>query len=427
MRLPVPVPTPRLALLLLALTIFGPVSMDLYLPALPSLTSDLGTVTSVAQLTITACLVGLALGQFVAGSASDRFGRRPVLLVGVAAYVVVSAICAMSPTIEALVLARLVQGMAGGVGIVIAQAAGRDVFSGPALVRFYGRLTITGGLAAVIGPVIGGQLAQTTDWRGMFAFLSAVGAVLLALCATGFPETLPEEDRTTGGVRASLVVIAGLGADRTFVGAVLNQGLMYAALFAYLAGATYVLQDGYGLSPQQYALAFGANSAGFMLFGWAGGRLAETWDVRGTIGVGVALSGAGAVALVMVGLRSPSLPVVLIALFILAAGVALASPAATTLALADHPEAAGTASSLLGMVRFGLGGVAAPLVGLGGPEDVLPLGLVATGAVIASGAAALYARRHTRTVVATERSDADELVTACAAQHGYATARTANS
>jgi DHA1 family bicyclomycin/chloramphenicol resistance-like MFS transporter len=416
MHLPAHAPTSRLAILLLALTIFGPVSMDLYLPALPALTRDLDTVSSVAQLTITACLVGLALGQFLAGSVSDRFGRRPVLLVGVTAYTAVSAVCALSPSIETLVLARLVQGMAGGVGIVIAQAAGRDVFSGPALIRFYGRLTITGGLAAVVGPVIGGQLARTTDWRGMFVFLSAVGAVLLAVCATRFPETLPAEDRTTGGVRESIRVINRLADDRSFVGAVLNQGLMYAALFAYLAGATYVLQDGYGLSPQQYALAFGANSAGFMVFGWAGGRLAERWSVRGTVALGGAMSGAGAVGLLVVGLSSPSLPVVLVSLFVLAAGVALGSPAATTLALADHPEVAGTASSLLGMVRFGLGGVSAPLVGLGGPADVLPLGLVATGAVAAAVAAALYSRPDARVDGAGERGGTDELVAMCAAQ-----------
>ena len=415
MHLPAHAPTSRLAILLLALTIFGPVSMDLYLPALPALTRDLDTVTSVAQLTITACLVGLALGQFLAGSASDRFGRRSVLLVGVTAYTVVSAVCALSPSIETLVLARLVQGMAGGVGIVIAQAAGRDVFSGPALIRFYGRLTITGGLAAVVGPVIGGQLAQTTDWRGMFVFLSAVGAVLLAVCATRFPETLPAEHRTAGGVRESIRVINRLAGDRSFVGAVLNQGLMYAALFAYLAGATYVLQDGYGLSPQQYALAFGANSAGFMLFGWAGGASRRR-------GASVAPSRSAercrepALSASVVGLSSRSLPVVLISLFTLAAGVALGSPAATTLALADHPEVAGTASSLLGMVRFGLGGVSAPLVGLGGSADVLPLGLVATGAVVAAVAAALYSRPDARTDGAGGSGDPDDLVAVSAPQ-----------
>ena len=144
--------------LLLLLTVFGPISMDLYLPALPALTGDLGAATSVAQLTVTACLIGLAPGQLVAGPLSDRFGRRGILLIGIVAYIATSALCAISPTVELLIAARFVQGLAGGVGIVIAQAAGRDIYSGGALIRFYGRLTVVGGFAAIVGPLLGGVL-----------------------------------------------------------------------------------------------------------------------------------------------------------------------------------------------------------------------------------------------------------------------------
>ncbi|AXY53858.1 MFS transporter [Rhodococcus ruber] len=140
------------------LTVFGPISMDLYLPVLPALTADLGASTSAAQLTVTACLLGLALGQVVSGPLSDRFGRRRPLLLGVAAYMVASAWCAVSPSIETLVAARLVQGVTGTVGIVIAQVADRDLYSGARLLRYYGRLTVLGGLAAIVSPVIGGQL-----------------------------------------------------------------------------------------------------------------------------------------------------------------------------------------------------------------------------------------------------------------------------
>ena len=148
-----------LAIVLGLLTIFGPISTDLYLPVLPALTAELQSTTSVAQLTITACLLGLAIGQVVAGPLSDRLGRRMPLLIGVIAYTLTSVLCAVSPTVETLIVARFVQGLAGAVGIVIAQAAGRDVCSGAKLLRYYGRLTVLGGLAAVIGPVIGGQLA----------------------------------------------------------------------------------------------------------------------------------------------------------------------------------------------------------------------------------------------------------------------------
>lgn len=365
-----------LATLLMLLTVFGPISMDLYLPVLPALTHELGATTSAAQFTLTACLIGLAVGQVIAGPLSDRFGRRAPVIVGILAYVVASALCAIAPSIETLVAARLVQGLAGAVGIVIAQAAGRDVYSGGALLRFYGRLTVLGGLAAIVGPVIGGQLARLTDWRGLFLFLAAIGVVLLVATLAVFRETLPAGQRTRGGLRQAGRDFRTLLSDRLFLGAVLINGFVYAALFAYLSGATYILQGTYGLSPQDYSIAFGANSAGFMVFGYIAGRTAERWSERGTLTIGVAMTAAGSLGLLATGLFDLTLPVVLVSLFVLASGVAVTSPPTTSLALADYPQLAGTASSVLGLTRFGFGGVAAPLVGLGGAEAVLPLGIV---------------------------------------------------
>src|SRR3954470_10208111 len=185
--------------LLLLLTVFGPISMDLYLPALPALTADLGAVTSVAQLTVTACLIGLAAGQLIAGPLSDRFGRRGILLIGIVAYIATSALCAMSPTVGLLIAARLAQGLAGGIGIVVAQAAGRDIYSGGALIRFYGRLTVVGGFAAIVGPLLGGALNTVVDWRGLFVFLAVAGAAILLVTLMVFRETLPVAQRVTGG------------------------------------------------------------------------------------------------------------------------------------------------------------------------------------------------------------------------------------
>ena len=380
--------------LLLLLTVFGPISMDLYLPALPALTAELGAVTSAAQLTVTACLIGLAAGQLVAGPLSDRFGRRGVLLVGVVAYIVTSLLCALSPSIELLILARLVQGVAGGAGIVIAQAAGRDIYEGAQLTRFYGRLTVVGGLAAIVGPLLGGQVALLTDWRGLFVALAGIGVLLLMATAWLFPETLAAEERRTGGFAQTARDFRNLLTDARFVGAVLNQGFMYAAIFAYLAGATYILQGLYGLSPQQYALAFGLNSAGFMVFGFAAGRAAERWSLHRTLALGIAVSAAGAAGLVFAGLVPSPVWVVIVALFALVSGAAITSPPATTLALADHPQIAGTASSLLGMVRFGLGGVAAPLVGIAGAAAILPLGIVTASAVFLAAVASFVATRR---------------------------------
>lgn len=387
---------PVLPALLLLLTVFGPISMDLYLPALPALSVELGAVTSVAQLTVTACLIGLAAGQLVAGPLSDRYGRRGILLSGIVAYIATSVLCAISPTVELLILARLVQGLAGGVGIVIAQATGRDIYSGRSLILFYGRLTVVGGFAAIVGPLLGGVLDAVTDWRGLFVFLAAIGAGILIVTLIVFRETLPADQRTSGGFVQTLRDFRSLAADRQFLGAVLTQGFLYAALFAYLAGSTFVLQDVYGLTPLQYALAFGLNSAGFMVFGYLAGRAAERWSIAGTLGVGVGVAGAGAAGLLLAGVSTMPLWLVIVALFLLASGVAISSPPATTLALADYPQMAGTASSLLGTVRFGFGAVAAPLVGIAGATSILPLGAVTVSAVVLAGASLVLAGAATR-------------------------------
>ncbi len=387
-----------LATLLLLLTVFGPISMDLYLPVLPALTEELGAATSTAQLTVTACLIGLAVGQVVAGPLSDRFGRRAPLLVGTAAYVAASALCAVSPTIESLVLARLVQGLAGAVGIVIAQAAGRDLYEGGALIRYYGRLTVLGGLAAIVGPLIGGQLARVTDWRGLFLFLAGVGVVLLLASLVVFRETLPPGQRGGGGLRQTGRDFRRLLSDRLFLGAVLITGFVNAALFAYLSGATYILQGVYGLSPQGYSMAFGLNSLGFMVFGYLAGRTAERRSVAGTLAAGVAMCAAGALGLLATGLLGLPMIVVILSLLVMVSGVAVTAPPTTSLALADYPELAGTASSVLGLTRFAFGGIAAPLVGLGGAHTVLPLGVVTVVSVALAVLAhvALVGRGHRR-------------------------------
>ncbi|MDY0910149.1 multidrug effflux MFS transporter [Microbacterium sp. CFBP9034] len=385
---------PLLPALLLLLTVFGPISMDLYLPALPALAVELGAATSVAQLTVTACLIGLAGGQLIAGPASDRWGRRGILLVGIAAYIITSALCALSPSVELLILARLVQGLAGGVGIVIATAAGRDVFSGKTLIRFYGRLTVVGGFAAIVGPLLGGLLNTFTDWRGLFVFLAVIGIAILVVTLLVFDETLPADRRTRGGLAQTLRDYRTLLADRTFVGTVLNQGFLYAALFAYLAGSTFVLQDIYGLSPQWYAAAFGLNSAGHMVFGYLAGRSAERWSITGTLAAGVAVTGLGAVGLLIAGVTPMPLWVAVVSLFALSSGVAVSAPPATTLAMSDYPQMAGTASSLLGMVRFGFGGIAAPFVGVAGALSILPLGVTTTVAVVLAAASCLLLIPH---------------------------------
>jgi DHA1 family bicyclomycin/chloramphenicol resistance-like MFS transporter len=248
---------------------------------------------------------------------------------------------------------------------------------------------VIGGLAAIVGPLLGGALTAVLDWRGLFLVLAAIGAIILCWVAVGLHETLVPDARTGAGFAVIRRDIRLLLSDRRFVGAVVAQGFVYAALFAYLSGATYVLQGVYGLSPQGYALAFGLNSAGFMVFGYLAGRFSESWSVLGTLAVGLAVAGAGAAGLLLAGLTHVPLAVVIVSLFLLAAGTAITSPPSTTLALADYPQIAGTASSLLGAARFAFGGVAAPLVGVAGALSILPLGVVTTVALVAAAGTAL--------------------------------------
>jgi len=373
----------RLVVVLGMLSMFGPISLDLYLPALPALATDLSSSTSAAQLSITACLLGLAVGQLVAGPLSDQFGRRRPLVVGLVVYLLASAACALAPTIELLVVLRLVQGLAGAAGIVIARAVARDLYSGRRLVIIFSRLILVNGLAPILAPVIGGQLALVTSWRGIFLVLAGFGVVLLAAGVFGVPESLPAERRRAGGVRDTLRSFRTLLADRLFVAVVLSAGLAGASMFAYISGATFVLQQLYGLSAQQFSFAFGANALGIMILGQLGAHLAHRWSPHRVLALGLVLNLVGAVGLLVSVLVGLGLPFLLGSLFVMVSALGLVFPTSTALALADYPDRAGAASSLLGLGQYVLGAVVAPLVGLGGQDTAVPLGLVAAACSLA--------------------------------------------
>ncbi len=374
----------RLVVVLGMLSMFGPISLDLYLPALPALATDLGASTSAAQLSITACLLGLATGQLVAGPLSDQFGRRRPLIVGLAVYLVASAACALAPTIELLVVLRLVQGLAGAAGIVVARAVARDLYSGRRLVIIFSRLILVNGLAPVLAPVIGGQLALVTSWRGIFVVLAAFGVVLLGAGVFGVPESLPPARRRAGGVRDTLRSFRTLLGDRLFVAVVLAAGLAGASMFAYIAGATFVLQRLFGLSAQQFSFAFGSNALGIMVLGQVGARLAHRWSPHRVMAIGLVMNLVGATGLVVTVLVGLGLPFLLGSLFVMVSALGLVFPTSTALALADHPDRAGSASSLLGLGQYLLGAVVAPLVGLAGEDTAVPLGVVAVSCSVAA-------------------------------------------
>ena len=361
------------------LSTFGPISLDLYLPALPSLAADLQTSTSAAQLSITACLLGLAVGQLLAGPLSDRYGRRRPLITGLALYLLASAACAFAPGIEILLVLRLVQGLSGAAGLVVSRAIARDLYSGRTLVLVFSRLIVVAGLAPVLAPVVGGQLSSIMTWRGIFGVLAAFGVVLLLAGSFGLNETLPTARRTAGGLGTTLRGFRRLLRDRLFVAVVAAAGLATASMFAYIAGATFVLQRLYGLSPQGFSFAFGANALGIMALSELGGRLARRWTPHRVLALGLIVNLAGAAAVLTTVLLGLGLAFLLVSLFVMVAAVGLILPTSTALALADYPDQAGAASSLLGLGQYVAGALVAPLVGIAGEHTAVPLGVVALG------------------------------------------------
>ncbi|MGH3241721.1 MAG: multidrug effflux MFS transporter, partial [Spirillospora sp.] len=384
----------RLIMVLGALTALAPLSIDMYLPALPTLTEDLGTGAMQTQLTLTACIVGLAVGQAVAGPLSDAFGRRRPLLIGLAAYAAASLLCAAAPTVETLIALRLVQGAAGAAGIVIARAIVQDLYDGVAAAKFFALLMLVNGLAPILAPVFGGQLLRLMPWPGVFAVLAGIGVALFLGSLLGLRETLPPGRRETGGLRATAATFRALAADRSFVGYALTNGLAFGALFTYISGSPFVLQDIYDLSPQEFSVVFGVNSIGIVAAGQIGGTLAGRVPLRRLLAAGLAIVTAGGIVLLVAVLAGGGLRGVLAGLFLVACGEGLIGPNATALALSGRPpRVAGSASALLGVSQFALGGAAAPLAGIAGPDTAVPMAAsIAAMALLAAAVTAVVTR-----------------------------------
>ena len=352
-----------------ALSAFGPLSMDLYLPSLPALGKSLGASDAVTQLTMSVCMVGLAAGQLIGGPLSDRFGRRRPLAVGVAVFTASSALCAIAPDIWLLIVFRLAQGLGGAFGIVIARAMVRDLFHGDQAARVFSTLVIVTGVAPVLAPLAGGQIVRVTDWRGLFVVLAVVGVVLF-LGALSLPETLGEQARRPAGLRAVGAEFAVLGRDRRFVGYALVLSLSGCALFTYISLSSFVLQGGYGLSAQEFSAVFAVNSVGIVLAGnlnrVAVGRFSPSRLLAGGICGGL----TGGVIAFAAALWGWGLPALLPGLFLIVADLGFIMPNATAMSMDRHGERAGSASALLGVLQFSVGAFVPPLVSSGGATAI---------------------------------------------------------
>ncbi|WP_031476541.1 multidrug effflux MFS transporter [Streptomyces bicolor] len=368
------------------LTATPPLAMDMYLPALPEVTGSLHAPAATVQLTLTACLAGMALGQLVVGPMSDRWGRRRPLLTGLAVYVVATVLCALAPTVESLIAFRLAQGLAGAAAIVIARAVVRDLYDGLAMARFFSTLMLISGVAPIIAPLIGGQMLRVTDWRGVFAVLTVVGVLLAGLVWWKLPETLPADDRHAGGVGAALRAMRGLLADGPFAGYMLAGGFAFAALFAYISASPFVIQEIYGASPQTFSLLFGLNSVGLVVVGQINGKvLVGRVSLDRVLGAGLAVVILAATALLLMSLGvfgEVGLVPVAAALFVLMSAMGVTLPNTQALALLRTKHAAGSASALLGTSSFLIGAIASPLVGVAGEDTAVPMAVVQLAAAL---------------------------------------------
>ncbi|MCF3123182.1 Bcr/CflA family multidrug efflux MFS transporter [Streptomyces arenae] len=367
-------------LVLGGLTAVPPLSMDMYLPALPEVTDALGAPAATIQLTLTACLMGMALGQLVVGPMSDKWGRRRPLLIGLLVYILATAICALAPTAELLIAFRLLQGLAGAAGIVIARAVVRDLYDGVEMARFFSTLMLISGVAPVVAPLIGGQVLRFTDWRGIFVVLTGVGIVLTLLVWRRLPETLAPEKRHGGGTAEALRTMRSLLADRVFTGYMVAGGFAFAALFAYISASPFVIQEIYGASPQTFSLLFGVNSVGLIVAGQVNGKILVgrvSLNKVLAVGLGVITLAATALLLMTAGVFGEvGLFPVAAGLFVLMSAMGLAMPNTQSLALIRTPHAAGSASALLGTSSFLIGAVASPLVGIAGEDTAVPMAVV---------------------------------------------------
>ncbi|MGW0480140.1 multidrug effflux MFS transporter [Nonomuraea sp. NPDC003214] len=374
-----------LLLILGALSAIGPLSIDMYLPALPAISGEMLSPAAQVQLTLTACLIGVSAGQVIAGPVSDVRGRRLPLIVGVAGFALTSLLCAFAPSVPVLIVLRLLQGMLGGAALVIVRAVVRDLYDGPAIARIFATLMLVSGLAPILAPVAGAQLLAFTSWRGVFVALSLAGLVLLLAVLPGVRETLPAEQREGGGLKHTLATFWALLRDRAFMGCALTAGLAFAAMFAYISGSPFVLQEVYAATPQQYSLIFGLNALGLTVMAQVGGRLSGRVRPARLVFAGLFVSLVGGGLLLAAAVTGLGLAGIVAGLFVIMCGQGLVLPGTGALALAGQaPQVAGSASALLGVLQFALGAVAAPLVGLAGQDTAVPMAALMLALMAAS-------------------------------------------
>lgn len=377
--------TPLIVLILTALSAIGPLATDMYIPAFPVATKDLGTTPAGMQLTLTSFFVGMGAGQIVAGPFSDRFGRRTPLLIGIVLCFIGSVCCALAVGIDFMLAARLLQGFGGGVGMVLGRAVLIDIAKGPELFRTLNIMQGIGGVAPIVAPLLGGAILLFATWRESFWFISAISFLSLIAVLFKIPETHPRNLRQSGGFKMLTINAASLFKRRRFTAYLFLNMFSAFCLMAYVSASSFVTQNMFGFAPFEYSLTFAVNSFGLMSMSFLSARLAGTVKPRRLVKIGLSISSTGALAL-LIGVLFLNTPVYIVLpgffLIVMAQGFIFGNGGA--LASQEALDMTGTASALLGLGFSFAAALAAPLVGLAGNNSALPMALVmAAGALLA--------------------------------------------
>ena len=363
-----------LTLFLGIMTAIAPLSTDMYLPALPEVQADFGVSTSLIQMTLTMTMLGMALGQILAGPLSDLWGRKKPLFVEMLVFIASTLGCVLAEDIDCFLFFRFFAGFSGASGIVIARAIARDVCEGAELTRFFAILMMVNGLAPILAPIVGGQILLFAPWRATFVLLTLIG-LGLAAATLAYSETLPKEARGNN-VADSLKKFPALLKNRYFLGHCLVQCFVFGAFFCYLAGSSFIFQNIYEVSAQAYSLIFGAIGLGLLLTGVLPARLAgRVPDVR-LLQYAVLVSLFGSILLLVGFYCSAPLLVTVFLLFVTVVPLSVMGAASFSLALSRQGRNAGSASALIGCSSMLLGACMMPVVGIGGDHTALPMAII---------------------------------------------------
>jgi MFS transporter, DHA1 family, multidrug resistance protein len=368
----------RTTLILSALVAFAPMSIDMYLPALPALERYFAADTASVQHTLAAFFVGLAIGQLLYGPIADRYGRKPPLYFGLTLYVIASAACALAPGIGSLIVLRFLQAVSGCAGMVVARAVVRDLYDRQESARVYSILLMVMGIAPIVAPLAGGYLLTWFGWRSIFWVLALFGVACLIAVKWRLPETIPR-DQPRVPLSKALGNYAGLLADRRYLGYALSGGFGQAGMFAYISGSPFVFIDLYGVPAQYYGWLFGLNAAGIIAFTQTNRHLLLRYDADRVLDFGN-LAGFLMCLLLLAAAVSNAAGLIgiLVPLFFVVSLRGLTFPNASAGAMAPFPEKAGSASALLGSVQFAIAAIASAAVGVFHNGTAVPMAGVIT-------------------------------------------------